>query len=114
MTKKFILPMLASILIVSIALAASAFKTDKPTKEVTKFQDHYFRFDGDDNSNAEIQSAGNWVDLGTTPPSLPCEETSGIVCYVKFNGDLSTYQSYVSNKTITDLQTAGIIEDYRE
>lgn len=113
MTKKFIVPMLA-ILVVSIALAASAFKTDKHPKEAAKFQDHYFRFDGDDNSNAEIQASGNWVDLGTNPPSLPCEETSGIVCYVKYNGELSAYQSYVSNKTITDLQTAGIIEDYRE
>jgi len=106
--------MLATILVVSVALAASAFKTDKQPKEAAAFQDHYFRFDGDDNSNAEIQAAGNWVDLGTTPPSLSCEETSGIVCYVKYNGDLSAYQSYVSNKTITDLQTAGIIQDYRE
>lgn len=106
--------MLAAILVFTVALGANAFKTDKEPKEAAKSEDRYFRFDGDDNSNGEIQEAGNWVDLGTTPPSLPCEETSGIVCYVKFNGDLSTYQSYVSNKTITDLQTAGIIQDYRE
>lgn len=106
--------MLAAILVFTIVLGASAFKTDKQPKKAAEVQDRYFRFDGDDNSTGEIQAAGNWVDLGTTPPSLPCEETSGIVCYVKFNGDLSTYQSYVSNKTITDLQTAGIIEDYRE
>lgn len=114
MTKKFIIPMLATILVVSIALAGSAFKADTHINEAAKVQDHYFRFDGEDNSTGEIQLADNWVDLGTTPPSLPCEETSGIVCYVKYSGDLSTFQNYVSTKTITDLQTAGIIEDYRE
>lgn len=113
MKRTLIIPMLTAIVGVVLALGVSAFKS-KPVTETKKFVDHYFRFDGADNSNAEIRAAGNWVDLGVNPPSLPCEESSGIVCYVKYNGDLSAFQTYVSNKTLSDLQMANIIQDYRE
>ena len=95
-----------------MAIAASAFTNMKVTPGGDDM--HYIRYDGADNSNTEIQASGNWVDLGTQEPSLTCSEPSGVVCFVKFDGSLSSFQTYVSNKTESDLENAGIIQAFRE
>jgi hypothetical protein len=46
MTKKIIVPMLATILVVSIALAASAFRTADSPKEKKAVTTKYFKFKG--------------------------------------------------------------------
>lgn len=75
---------------------------------------HFLRYDGTDNSNTEIQESSNWVDLGTQEPALSCSDETGVVCFVKYDGDLASFQTYVSNKTVSDLETAGIIQAFRE
>lgn len=104
--------MIAVIAIV-MGIAASAF-TNQPTVKQNDNAMHYIQFTGTDNSNGQIQAPGNWSDLGTGTPTLTCDKTTGVVCFVKFDGDLSSYQSYVSNKTIANLQSAGIIQEYRQ
>jgi len=108
--KKFKISMIAVMAIV-LGIAASAF-TAKPTVKHNHTM-HFIQFTGSDNSKPEIEASGNWLDLGTDEPTLTCDEASGVVCYVEYNGTLSQFQSYVSNKTITDLQNAGIIQEYR-
>lgn len=46
MTKKFLLPMLATMLVVTIALAASAFKNENSPKEKKAVTTKYFKFKG--------------------------------------------------------------------
>jgi len=101
-----------AVIAIVMGIAASAFTNGK----VTPVSDamHYIRYDGADNSNTQIQASGNWVDLGTQEPALTCSEPNGVVCFVKFDGDLSAFQSYVSNKTESDLESAGIIQAFRE
>lgn len=109
--KQIKISMFAVVAIV-MGIAASAYTSRIPEKPKAHAM-HYIEFTGTDNSNAQIEASANWLDLGTNPPTLTCAEPDGIVCYVLFNGTLSAYQSYVSTKTITDLQNAGIIQEYR-
>lgn len=109
--KKFKISMIAVVALV-MGIAASGFTNHKvPNSSHTM---HYIRYDGTDNSNAELQASSNWVDLGTQDPDLSCSDQTGVVCFVKYDGDLASFQTYVSNKTISDLETAGIIQAFRE
>lgn len=102
--------MFAIIAALATIIGTSAFnEAPEVKKEVV---DHYLRFDGDDNSTPEIRAAGNWADLGTAPPSLTCNEADGTVCYIKYNGDLAAFQSYVANKSYADI--AGMVQKFRE
>jgi hypothetical protein len=109
--KKFKMSTIAIIALV-LGIAANAF-TMRPAEKTGSLTMHYIQFTGPDNSDDEIQSADNWTDLGTQPPTLTCNAGTGIVCYVQFNGDLDTFDTYVSDKTLSDLVTAGIIDKYR-
>jgi len=104
---------LMAILAIALGIAGSAFTGKAPVKQ-KNLTLHYFEFMGSDNSNGQIQAASNWVDLGTDEPTLTCDKATGIVCYVEFDGTLSSYQTYVSNKTLANLQSAGIIDEYRQ
>lgn len=113
MKKTIILPLLAIVAVLAVAFGSSAFRNQENIKDQA-VQEHYFRFDGTNNSDSQIQSIGNWVDMGVSQPELSCEEPSGVVCFVKFNGDLSAFQSYIASKTVSDLQSDGIIQAFRE
>jgi|SRR5665213_1304715 len=108
--KKFKISMIAAMAII-LGIAGSAY-TAKPAVKHNHTM-HYIEFNGSDNSKSQIEASGNWLDLGIEQPTLTCDETSGVVCYVEYNGTLSQFQSYVANKTVADLQAAGIIQEYR-
>jgi type 1 fimbria pilin len=109
--KKFKISMLAVVAIV-MGIAASAFTNLNVPQNYHAM--HYIRYDGTDNSNGQIEASSNWVDLGTQEPALSCSDQTGVVCFVKYNGDLASFQTYVSDKTVSDLETAGIIQAFRE
>jgi hypothetical protein len=71
MTKKFILPMLATILVVSMALAASAFKTANSPKEKKAVTTKYFKFNG--SSTGDYTNPLMW-DVSDNPYSS-CENS---------------------------------------
>ena len=108
--KKFKISMIAVMAIV-LGIAASAFTAKSTVKHNHTMR--FIEFTCSDNSKGQIEASGNWLDLGTSEPILTCDEGSGIVCYVQYNGTLTQFQSYVANKTFTDLQNAGIIQEYR-
>ena len=109
--KKTKISMLAALAILS-GIAVSAF-TAPPVVKHTGMTNRYIQFTGQDNSDDEIQAPENWQDLGTQPPSLSCSSSSGIVCFVQYNGSLSSFQTYVSDKSESDLETAGLVQEHR-
>lgn len=100
MTKKFILPMLATILVASIALAASAFRKEvkteasKPAKLQTNY---YFQYKADaPDTEAGYENPDNWTFLsGGNPGTDPCEGANEIVCVLEV--------AFGSTPTVTDL-----------
>lgn len=101
---KFLLGVLAIVFTVASAFAVS--KVSSAQQKATITTDHYFRYDGVDNSDPEIQDPNNWVYLGETPPSLGCSETSGVICYIKTTMDESTFFANLSSQTETSLAAA--------
>lgn len=95
---KFLLGVLAIVFTV-----ASAFTVNKVSAAKATTTDHFFRYDGADNSNGEIQSAGNWVYLGETEPTLGCDELSGVICYIRTTMDETTFFANLSSQTETSL-----------
>lgn len=97
---KFLLALLAIVFTV-----ASAFTVNKVAQQPVKaaVTDHYYRYDGVDNSDPEIQTPGNWVYLGTTPPSLGCSESLGVICFIKTDMDETTFFANLSSQTEASL-----------
>lgn len=97
MTKKFILPMLASILIVSIALAASAFRKETKTAIKKPVMETFFQYSGPDESEAELEDYSNWSEItGGLPEENPCEPGS-IVCVSHLDNATLSVQSGSTN-----------------
>lgn len=74
--------------------------------------ENLFHYSGANDLDDQIQDPTNWGELNAGP--LPCAETSGLVCVVKFDGDLAALRTYVSTRTITDIESANMIEAYQE
>ncbi len=101
---KFLLGVLAIVFTVASAFAISKVSTAQKTEILTTY--HYFRYDGVDNSDPEIQDAGNWVYLGETPPSLGCENPTGVICYIKTTMDETSFFANLSSQTEASLGAA--------
>ncbi|MGH2647910.1 MAG: hypothetical protein ACRDE8_10100, partial [Ginsengibacter sp.] len=87
--KKIKISMIA-VVAIFLGIAVSAF-TDKPTEKQKGHTVHFFEFNGMNNSDGQIQATWNWQDLGTGTPTLTCNQGSGIVCYVDYDGDLAAF-----------------------
>lgn len=99
-----------AIIVTAMGVAVSAFvNTNSQMQKSTVM--HYYEFTG--TSNNDVGIPGNWDDLGEQP-SLQCEETSGTICFVKFNGDINAFQTYVNGKSFAEIYDDGLIQAYRE
>ena len=98
--KKF--KIFAALLVLFFAVA-SAFTVPVKTGSHAALTHYYFRYLGADNSNAEIQDAGNWQYLGDTEPSLGCEAAVGKICYIETEMDETTFFANLSSQTEASL-----------
>jgi len=108
--KKLKISMIAVMAIV-LGIAASAY-TARPAVKQKNMTMHYIEFTG--STNADVGDPGQWDDLGTGTPSLTCNKATGTVCFVKYNGDFTSFESYVDGKSLSQLQADGIIQEYRQ
>lgn len=96
------MPMLATILVVSIAMAASAFKgsTKAESQKASKSAPPdiiYFQYDGPTESDANLRNSAYWTELSGLPGSSPCPSGS-IVCVSHLDDATLQQQSGADNK----------------
>lgn len=104
--------MLAVFAALAIVITASSFGLVPSEQKATHL---YFEYVGDTNNEEDIQNEENWQGGTLQPPTLGCEDPNGVICYVKFEGDLNDLRSFIANKTIGDLTSMpDFIQSYRQ
>lgn len=93
---KNILPMIAVLTGIVLAVGTSAFKKADNKKE--NFANVYFRYSGPNESDANLQDASNWQEVTTgLPGTNPCTPGS-IVCFTHLDNTILQNQSGADNK----------------
>lgn len=69
----------------------------------------YFRYTKDDDADPDFQDIDSWENLGDDPTLLECNESSGTICEVEFNGDEAAFETYLATATSTQMTNDGIV-----
>lgn len=82
-------------------------------KSEKKVATTYFLYEESDHTLPKLRNIDNWVDLGEDPGTIPCNEPSGIVCLVAFEGSEAEFQTYLTTATYSQMVADGIIEAHK-
>jgi len=114
-TLKYISSVIAAT-VIALGVVTYIKAEDHKAPQSTVRAGNYFHYKGTSDSPTEIRKPSNWEDNNDGPGTFPCEELSGLVCIVEFDGDLADLQEYLVEEEITQekLETNEMIRAYQE
>jgi len=76
--------------------------------------DHYYEFEGSDDTIGELKEPANWNYRGTSPSAITCDGETDVICGVRLPVDEDGLEDYLDTLVDGQLQSENRIESFRE
>ena len=98
---KFLLPLVAIVLIAASVFAMKAKKVNNIHKTT-----NYFEYSGPDETLSNLKNTANWTQVSS--PSVPGCSGSGIVCTVNDTRNLADFDTYIQSSSFNGVNDLNV------